>query len=49
VYSVLHEFVGTAEQFGCDKDNRGGAVSNFLILLLSKVDENFTGWVLDIK
>lgn len=44
---VLDEVVGAAEEFGRDDDDRGGAVSDLLVLLLRELDEDATGGVFD--
>ena len=37
MYFSLDEFVGTAKEFGSDKDNGSCAVTDFLVLFLGKV------------
>jgi hypothetical protein len=44
---VLDEVVGAAEEFGGDNDDRGGAVSDLLVLLLRELDEDAPGGVFD--
>jgi hypothetical protein len=48
VYAVLHELVAAAEQLGGDEDDGRGAVADLLVLLLSEVDEDLAGRVLDV-
>ena len=49
MYSVFHEFVGTAEEFGRNEDDRSGAITNFFVLLMGKVDEYLACRMLDVK
>ena len=46
---VLHELVCSPQQLGGYYDDRGCAISDFLVLLLCEVDEDFACGVLDIK
>jgi hypothetical protein len=49
VYSVLHELVSSSQKLGGDQDNRGSAVTDLLVLLVRKVDEDLAGGVLDVE
>lgn len=46
---VFDEIVGPLEQFGGDDDDRGSAVADFLVLLLSKLDKNASSGVFDLE
>ena len=46
---VLDEFVGTTEKLSSDDDDRGGAITDFLVLLLGEFDEDLCGGVFDFE
>lgn len=46
---VLDEFVGTLEKFAGNNDDRGSTITDFAILLLSKLHQNLTGRMLNVK
>ena len=42
---LFHEFVCASKQFRSDKNNRSGAISDFFVLLLRKIDKDATSWM----
>mmetsp|Transcript_30026 Transcript_30026/g.55249 ORF Transcript_30026/g.55249 Transcript_30026/m.55249 type:complete len:289 (+) Transcript_30026:1028-1894(+) len=47
--AVLDEIIATAQQFGCDDDDRRRTVAHFLVLQVGKVDENAGGGMLYLQ
>jgi hypothetical protein len=46
---VLDKFFRFSEQFTCKHSNCGGAITNFLVLSLRDIDENFGGGIVDMN
>lgn len=47
--AVLHELVCPPEELCGNKDDRRGSVTDFLVLLLGKVDEDLSGGVFNVE
>ena len=46
---VAHKVVCVLEKFSGNDYDRGGAITDLLVLLLGEFDEDFGGWVLDLE
>lgn len=49
VYLRLDQLICSSQKFGSDNDDRGCAISDFFVLLLGKIHEDFPRWVFDCQ
>lgn len=45
----LDQLIGPFEQFRSEDDNWGGAITDFWVLKLCKLDEQVGDWMLDLE
>jgi len=46
---VLDQLVGPLQELSGNNDDRGGAITDLLILLLSQLDQNASSWMLHLQ
>jgi len=49
MYPVLHQLVSSPKQLSGDQDDRCCAITNFLVLLMRKINQNLAGGVLNVE
>ena len=46
---VFHKLVGASQQFSCQYNHRRRPIAHFLVLLLRQLDQNTTGWMVNLQ